>query len=130
MNKMKTILVFGNPLVEVDSLAINLIPKLKKEFPEINFLHVDPTESLEEFGSNLTIIDVIQGINKPLIITDINKLILPNAKSMHDFDLSYNLKLLMKFGKIKSIKILGLPMNMKENEAINWLREKIKELKY
>ena len=31
-------LVFGNPIIERDNLALKLLPKLKKEFPEIEFV--------------------------------------------------------------------------------------------
>lgn len=116
----KKILVFGNPLVVQDSLAINLMPKLQKQFPEFDFFHLDPTENLEEYGTELRIIDVVYGIKKPVIITDPDKLKTEKITSMHDFDLAYNLKLLIKAGKIKSVRILGLPLEMNENEAFDY----------
>ena len=121
----QTILIFGNTLVESDSLAVKLIPKLKKTFKDFNFIHVDPTENLEIYGKDLIIVDVIQNIKEPIIITDIKKLKLPNVNSMHDFDLSYNLKLLMQVKKINSVKILGLPHNIEENKAIEWIKNNL-----
>ena len=38
---------------------------------------------------------------------------------MHDFDLSYNLKLLKKIGKLKEVEIIGVPENMNEKEAFS-----------
>jgi len=114
------ILIFGNPLVEVDNLALKMLPKLQKQFPEIDFIYLDPTENLEEHGKDLKIIDVVHGIKSPVIITDVNKLSKAKIYSMHDFDLSYNLKLSMQVGKIKTIEIFGLPWDMKEDEAINY----------
>lgn len=121
----KNILIFGNPLVEKDNLILKLLPKLKQNHPTINFIHIDPTENLDSFGPDLTIIDVIVNISHPMIITDINQLNLPNVNSMHDFDLAYNLKLLINIGKIKNIKIYGLPHNMPEDKAVEWLKKTI-----
>ena len=116
--KMK-FLVFGNPLVEKDNLALKLLPKLKKEFPEIEFKEFDPTENLEAEIENkkLFIIDVVEGIEKVVIINNIDKVELIKSCSMHDFDLAYNLKLLKKIGKLKEVEIIGLPMDMSEKEA-------------
>jgi Ni,Fe-hydrogenase maturation factor len=116
----KNILIFGNSLVAEDSLAINLMPKLQNQFPELNFISLDPTENIQEYGKDLKIIDVVQGIKEPIIITDINKLKTGKITSMHDFDLAYNLKLLMQTGKINSVKILGLPLEMNEDKAFNY----------
>lgn len=38
------IYVFGNILVDIDSLPIKLIPLLQKEFPDIEFCELDPSE--------------------------------------------------------------------------------------
>jgi len=37
---------------------------------------------------------------------------------MHDFDLAYNLKLLKKIGAIDSIKIIGVPMQISDEDAL------------
>ncbi len=37
---------------------------------------------------------------------------------MHEFDLSLNLKLLMKLRKIKSMKIIAIPMNYELEKEI------------
>ena len=119
------ILIFGNPLVEKDNLAVNLIPKLKQTFPKITFKHLDPTEDLasEIENNKLTILDVVEGINKPIIITNIEQLSTSKIYSMHDFDLAFNLKLLQKIGKLKEIEIIGLPMEMDKEEAFEEVRE-------
>jgi Ni,Fe-hydrogenase maturation factor len=124
------ILVFGNPLVKEDSLALKLLPKLKETLPQHEFIDVDPTEDLDKYGKQLVIIDSIINIKEPRIIEisdimDFNKLSLPKVTSMHDFDLSYNLKLLMQAGKINSVKIIGLPWNMEEEGALEWVKERI-----
>jgi len=119
------ILVFGNPLVEKDNLALKLIPKLKKEFPKIEFKHLDPNENLESEikDGKLVILDVVEGIDKIMIINDIDKLKVDKIYSMHDFDLGYNLKLLKKIGKLDSVEIIGLPMKMSEDEAFEGVKK-------
>ncbi|MDP3027318.1 MAG: hypothetical protein Q8N63_06425, partial [Nanoarchaeota archaeon] len=116
--KMK-LLVFGNPLVEKDSLALKLLPKLKKDFHDIEFKEFDPTENLESEIENgkLFILDVVEGIDEVRLIKDIGKLEIIKSCSMHDFDLAYNLKLLKKIGKLKEVEIIGVPMDMSEKEA-------------
>lgn len=118
------ILVFGNILVEKDNLALKLIPKLQRIFPKIEFKEFDPTENLEEEIENgkLRILDVTEGINEVKIIEDISKLEIIKSCSMHDFDLSYNLKLLKKIGKLQKVKIIAFPMHMDENEALSQIQ--------
>jgi len=108
------ILVFGNPLVKKDSLALRLIPKLEREFPEIKFIEADSTEDLSRFGKNLKIIDVsprIKEVKTFNIKNEQDLKILNTSKifSMHDFDLGYNLKLLKTFEDVlvnKTVKLM------------------------
>ena len=118
-------LVFGNSLVKKDNLALKLLPKLKKEFPKIEFKELDPTENLEEEIENkkLFILDVAEGIDEVKLIKDIEKLELIKSCSMHDFDLAYNLKLLKKIGKLKEVEIIGVPMEAREEEALREVKE-------
>ena len=118
-------LIFGNEIVEQDNLALKLMLRLKEEFPNIGFKEFDPTENLQaeiEYGT-LNIIDVVQGIQKPIVITNINQLRQDKVYSMHDFDLGFNLKLLYKIGKLKEIFIIGLPQNMNEEKALEEVKK-------
>jgi len=63
------ILVFGNPLLENDSLPQKLLPRLKDNFPEIEFRKIDPTEDLKEQEQHLIILDSVGGIDKVIIQT-------------------------------------------------------------
>lgn len=118
------LLVFGNPLIEKDNLALKLIPKLQKIFLDIEFKEFDPTENLggEIENGNLFILDAAEGIKEVQVIEDISKLELIKSCSMHDFDLAYNLKLLKKIGKLKKVKIIALPAGMEENEGFSQLQ--------
>jgi Ni,Fe-hydrogenase maturation factor len=105
------IYVFGNPLVNKDSLPLKLLPELKKEFPKIEFIVADPNENFPPNGErDLIILDTVMGIKKPTILDldDFQK----NEKtpvSPHDYDLLFHLLLLKKTKKIREVKIIGLP---------------------
>ncbi|MBI4226423.1 hypothetical protein HY612_04910 [Candidatus Roizmanbacteria bacterium] len=108
---MKKIYVFGNPLIEEDSLPIKLIPSLQKVFPNIDFIVVDPNENFPPEGEkNITIIDTIQDIKKPSIL-DLEDLkeITNTPITPHDYDLSFHLFLLKKRKKIDRVRIIGIP---------------------
>jgi Ni,Fe-hydrogenase maturation factor len=124
------ILVFGNPLLKEDNLALKLVPRLKKDFPDIEFKEFEPTEELKDEieNNNLFILDVVEGINKVIIIEDIDKLSLIKSCSMHDFDLAYNLKIFKKIGLIDKVKIIGIPMNMNKKEALREIKEVLYKL--
>jgi len=116
--KKQKILVFGNPLVPQDSLALRILPALRKKFPQIEFIELDGIDDLYEYGRNLTILDVAAGIRKVSIVDDLDDLELPRVVSMHDFDLAWNLKILLKAGMIDSVKIVAIPQKMDEKKAL------------
>ena len=120
------ILVFGNPLVKKDSLPLKLLNKLRKKFPDIEFKEFDAVEDLEKEGEELTIIDSVEGIEEVMLIKNIDSIKTSKIYSMHDFDLGYMLKILKNMNKIKKIRIFGIPMGMKQEEALNQLIKLIK----
>jgi len=121
---MKTIYVFGNPLVKEDSLPLKLINKLKKKFPLLQFKEFDTVEDLE-LEEELNIIDTVKGIKKVELIKDIEKISTNRIYSLHDFDLGYNLKLFKKMKMIDKVRIFGIPSSIKEKEAFEQLKELI-----
>lgn len=116
----KTVLYLGNPVLGSDSKPLQLIPLLQKKFPQINFLHYDPTEELPEAtpDQDLIIIDTVIGITKVQVMHHLDNLSLSPRNSVHDFDLVINLKLMKKLGKIKGVKIIGIPAQGDDNEII------------
>jgi Ni,Fe-hydrogenase maturation factor len=112
------VLVFGNPLLAEDSLPLQFLPELRKNLPDIEFKEIDPTEGLEKQGRDLVIIDSVEGIEEVIEITSIDQLQTTRVFSMHDFDLSYNLKILKKLGMIDSIRIVGIPMQISRETAL------------
>ena len=119
--KKKTIHIFGNPLLDFDNLPLKLALKLEKIFPEIDFVITDPSENLDPIDGKLIIIDNVEGINKVVLINDLAKIQTEKIYSLHDFDLAFNLKLLQKIGKLKKIKIIGVPMDGDEKKVLNQL---------
>ena len=112
------IFVFGNPDSDFDSLPLRILPELKKRLPKINFEIKDPNEEWDFFENELIIIDTVVGIDKPTVFDNLENFSAPPRVSAHDFDAYTNLKYLQKIGKIKKIKIIGIPPKIPEKEAI------------
>lgn len=115
--KQKRVFVFGNINLDNDSLPLRIMPKLQEKFPDIEFEVRDPNEEWnvpEEF----IIIDTVIGIKGVKVFNTLDKFLSAPRVSMHDFDFLTNLQYLTKLGKIKKIKIIGIPPDMEESEAI------------
>ncbi len=122
------ILVFGNTLVEEDSLALKLLPKLRKAFKGIEFKEFDTSENLEDEGGDLIILDTAFGIEKVTLIEDLDSLQMSKTCSMHDFDLPITLRILIKLKAIDSVKIIAIPAGYDEKLAGKEAAEIIGEL--
>lgn len=107
------VFVFGNKDHEEDRLSFVVVEKLGK-IKGIEFVEVKPNQDLPFVGSDMVVmIDVVMGIDEVKLITEseIDKLVLPPRNSAHDYDLGFQLKYLLKLGKLNKIRIIGLPMN-------------------
>jgi hypothetical protein len=118
-------LVFGNPLLDNDSLPLRLMGPLRKRFPSFEFREFDPSENLEREGRDLMIIDTAEGIEKVTLLTDIDSIATSKIYSMHDFDLGFSLKLLKKAGYIDSARVFCVPMGIGEDLALSQLADLI-----
>ncbi len=112
----RNVLVFGNSLVDEDSLALIVAKEIKSD--SFLFVECDSAENIEHFGKDLLILDVAEGINSVCMVDDISKLETFHAYSMHDFDLAMTLKLLKKIGKLDSIRIVAIPMGYDKKKAV------------
>ncbi|HEY4477353.1 MAG TPA: hypothetical protein VJB56_01885 [Candidatus Paceibacterota bacterium] len=119
----RVVYVFGNPDIKEDSLPLQILPRLQKEFPDILFRVLDPNEEWDA-PENLVIIDTVLGIDKVTVFDDLDQFSLAPRVSLHDFDAYANLRLLSKLGKLKTIKIIGVSPETQENTAF----EKVKSL--
>jgi len=113
------ILVCGNALVKEDSLPLRLLPLLKKEFPDIGFKEFDAVEELEDEGEYLLILDTVVGIKHVKVFEDIDSFSDSPRFSLHDFDLLSYLKLLKKVGKVRKVRIIGVPAEDGEHAAFD-----------
>ena len=135
-----TYLIFGNPFTDKDNLPIKLLPKLQQQFPHLNFQQIDPIEIENHLpeDKHLRIIDTIASskignmtlsppeeikLIKLNIQEDFQKLETNKVYTMHDFDLAHTLKLLKKIGRINSVEIIGIPMEMDEGEALDQIKK-------
>ncbi len=123
-----TIFVFGNPDLEEDSLPLRILPQLCERFPDIDFQVKDPNEEWDIEGE-MIILDTVFGIEDIKVFDDIKKFDTTPRVSMHDFDALANIRLLIKLGKIKAIKIIGVPPMMNEEDAFLHISESINSIK-
>lgn len=106
--EMIMVFVFGNPLVEKDSLALRVAERLRGKIKGVEFEVLESLDDAKEKG-NLYIMDVAVGIEKVQLIEDLHKLQTAQPVSLHDFDLALELKLLKKLGRIGKARIIAIP---------------------
>ncbi len=111
------VFVFGNPDLPQDSLPIQVLPRLQEELPQISFEIKDPQEEWE-FIKEITILDTVYGIKKVTVFTDLSHFIDSPKFTVHDFDALSNLQLLQKLGKLEKVRIIGIPPDLSEKEAL------------
>jgi len=116
------IFVFGNSLVEKDSLALRVAERLKGRVKDIEFEAVESLDEVEK-KEDLYIMDVAFGIEKVQLIEDLENLQTKQPVSSHDFDLAIELKLLKKIGRIGKIKIMAIPTEYNLNKAVKEVKE-------
>lgn len=119
---MKKIFIFGNIDLPNDSLPLRILPELEEKFPDILFYIKDPNEEWQD-ADDIVIIDTVVGIKGITIFDSLEKFSSAPRVSVHDFDALTNLRLLQKLGKIKTVKIIGLPEDMDEANAIEQIEK-------
>ncbi|MBR9676695.1 hypothetical protein GOV04_00965 [Candidatus Woesearchaeota archaeon] len=117
---MTKVLVFGNPYIKIDSLAIKVAKKLQKEnMSSLDFVFCDnPSQILEHADKELIILDVAKGVKKVIGLRDPDRLVQDNVISLHDFDLNYFLKLLKQLDKLEKILIIAIPLEYETKKAV------------
>lgn len=123
------VLVFGNALMEADSLPLRMLPLLRKRLPEVRFIEADTMEDLEEHGRGLVILDCAKGIGEVMVVTDIESLQDSPRYSLHDFDLAASLKLLRKLGLVESVFIIAIPCDASPDEVLEGVVSAIEGIK-
>lgn len=124
---IKTVYLLGNILEKKDNLTLKIKPGLEKIFPEIHFLAFDPNEETEtDIGP--VFMDIVSGIDKVRVLRDLKNFRISPRNSVHDFDLPVFLGLMLKLGKIKSFKIIGIPEKYSKKRAITEVAREIKRI--
>jgi Ni,Fe-hydrogenase maturation factor len=116
---MKTVYVFGNEYIKEDSFAKILAKKLKN----VKIVNATTPDVLLDAKKDIIILDVVKGIQEPMLIKDINQLKTRNLMSLHDFDVGFFLKLMEHMGIKKNVTIIGVP----EEGDIDAVSTKIKQ---
>ena len=104
---MKKLFVFGNEYLSGDSFALEVADLLKDECEIIHCR--SPEDLLDVDDEEIIILDVVRGVERPVLITDVDKIKTRSLISLHDFDLGFFIKLMRKIGIKKIVRILGVP---------------------
>jgi hypothetical protein len=89
-------------------MPFRLLPFLREAFDGIEFREFDPTENFPDSGV-LYFIDTVIGIDKVVVLRNIDQLEDSPHVSVHDADLGFHLKWLRKLGKNPKVVIFGVP---------------------
>ncbi len=114
--------LFGNPDLEMDSLPLQLLPKLREQFPDITFTVLDPNEEWD-VERDMVIIDTVVGIEKVTVFESLEAFSKTPRVTCHDFDAYTNLLFLKKLGKVSSVKILGVPPSISQDRALEEIKK-------
>lgn len=121
----QNIYIFGNPDLEMDSLPIRLIPRLKQLYPETDFVLKDPNEEWDT-PEEMTIIDTAVGVDDVTVFDDLESFASVPRLSMHDYDALTNLRYMKKLGKLKKVKIIGIPPEIDVEEVLKKISDFLK----
>ncbi len=108
--------VFGNEDVVFDNNALIVADKLKGKIKNMEFIVVKPNEDLPFADEkDVVILDTVEGIGTATVFgnKDLDELVFTKSLTVHDFDLSFQLKYLKKIGKLNKVTVVGLPAREK-----------------
>ena len=117
------ILLVGNETDRIDNKAIRLLPYLAHNFPKISFVPWDPTEEIPSKKNDIVLIDVVSGITKTKLFESMKKFSLSPRNTAHDFDVPLSIGILYKLGKLKRVRVIGIPMKQKKVTIIKDLKK-------
>ncbi|MCL4338570.1 hypothetical protein M1271_02700 [Patescibacteria group bacterium] len=111
----KAVYYLGNQTYKNDNTVFLFIPLLKKKFPHVKFIHLDPTEEINPFHlkDGFTLIDTVYGIKRVTVFHNLDNFSLSPRVTVHDYDLPIDIGILTKLGKIKKILLIGIPRDKK-----------------
>ena len=104
--------VFGKEDVPEDRKAIDVAERLGNTTRDLSFVFVKPNEDVPFVGEQrVVILDTVSGIHDVALIEgdEVERLISPPRGSVHDFDLTFQLKYLRKINRLGRVVIVGIP---------------------
>jgi Ni,Fe-hydrogenase maturation factor len=104
--------VFGNKYVAEDKGAIEVAGELEGTIEGISFVFVNPNEDAPLVNErHVVILDTVQGLKDVALVKgdQIDRLTLSPRGSVHDFDLTFQLRYLKKLGKLGDVTLIGIP---------------------
>jgi Ni,Fe-hydrogenase maturation factor len=104
--------VFGNKYVAEDKGAIEVAGELEGTIGGISFVFVNPNEDAPFVNErHVVILDTVQGLKDVALVKgdQIDRLTLSPRGSVHDFDLTFQLRYLKKLGKLGDVTLIGIP---------------------
>lgn len=121
----RKIYICGNPLMDEDSMPFRILPQLRAQLPEIDFIDFDPTENFPQ-ENPLYIIDTVINAKGVMVLKDLKQLADAPHFSAHDADLAFHLKWLEKMGKLPSLMIFGVPVEGEEKQFVKEVSDLIR----
>jgi Ni,Fe-hydrogenase maturation factor len=110
--------VFGNEHVAEDNRAIEVAGELQNKVTGVSFIFVGPNEDVPFADEpRVFILDTVQGIEDVALVEgdEIDRLVLSPRGSVHDFDLTFQLRYLKKLDKLGRVTVIGIPQEGKLN---------------
>lgn len=105
----KTVLVFGNPYLAGDDMAVKVAEGMK--LPGVVFRHcLKAEEILDHLGeSPLYILDTVKGLKKVKTFKDVSAFKSKESITVHDLDAGFLLRILKESSNLAGVKIIGVP---------------------
>ncbi len=124
---MLKVLAFGNTLHQEDKVAIDIARELT--IPGVVFSECHSLDqALQAARGDTIILDVARGIDRVMLIDDLDRIKARHLYSLHDFDLGYFLKLMQSMGSLDSVRILALPYGRASHEVIDEVAQVLRSL--
>jgi Ni,Fe-hydrogenase maturation factor len=104
--------VFGNEYVAEDKRAIEVARELEGAIEGVSFVFVNPNEDVPFVDQrHAVILDTVEGIQDVALVEGdrIDGLVLSPRGSVHDFDLTFQLRYLKKLNRLGEVIIIGIP---------------------
>lgn len=120
---MKQVFAFGNEFFDGDEVAKELAKQINNR--NFEFIQAESPNEILNANGEIIILDVVKGLKNVKLISEIDDLVLEKSVTCHDLDLGFYLKLMKETGKIKNVKIIGLPFG---NKDYRYLKEKVEEI--